>query len=161
MKQRFRQEFVACHDGQPRFRRPILAIVGGTRLGKSMLAAHTLKRVANKLGLKDFLEVTVEDSENMDLADFDRRVHAGVLLDGVGDAMFLKRKPGSPARSPKDRKRGEICHERFFLFLFFLWTGSCCNFRFVGPELGRAPHRPLAVQSSECPTATPRRASLH
>ncbi|CAE7213717.1 unnamed protein product, partial [Symbiodinium microadriaticum] len=50
------EEFVACHDGQPRFRRPILAIVGGTRLGKSMLAARTLKRVANKLGLADFLE---------------------------------------------------------------------------------------------------------
>ena len=61
---------MACHDGQPRFRSPILAIVGGTRLGKSMLAAHTLKRVANKLGLADFLEVTVEDSENMDLCRF-------------------------------------------------------------------------------------------
>ena len=32
------QEFIACHDGAARFRRPILAIVGGTRLGKSMLA---------------------------------------------------------------------------------------------------------------------------
>ena len=92
---------MACHDGQPRFRRPILAIVGGTRLGKSMLAAHTLKRVANKLGLKDFLEVTVEDSENMDLADFDRRVHAGVLLDGVGDAMFLKRNREALQGRPK------------------------------------------------------------
>ncbi|OLQ04307.1 hypothetical protein AK812_SmicGene12594 [Symbiodinium microadriaticum] len=94
------KEFVACHDGQPRFRRPILAIVG-TRLGKSMLAAHTLKRVANKLGLADFLEVTVEDSENMDLADFDRRVHAGVLLDGVGDAMFLKRNREALQGRPK------------------------------------------------------------
>ncbi|OLP89005.1 hypothetical protein AK812_SmicGene29587 [Symbiodinium microadriaticum] len=95
------EEFVACHDGQPRFRRPVLAIVGGTRLGKSMLAAHTLKRVANKLGLADFLEVTVEDSENMDLADFDRRVHAGVLLDGVGDAMFLKRNREALQGRPK------------------------------------------------------------
>ena len=50
------QEFVACHDGRPRFRRPILAIVGGTRLGKSMLAADTLRRVARGLGLKDYLE---------------------------------------------------------------------------------------------------------
>ena len=66
-----------------------------------MLAAHTLKRVANKLGLADFLEVTVEDSENMDLADFDRRVHAGVLLDGVGDAMFLKRNREALQGRPK------------------------------------------------------------
>ena len=34
--------------------------------------------------------MTIEDSENMGLADFDCRVHAGVLLDGSGDAM-LKR----------------------------------------------------------------------
>ena len=27
----------------------------------------------------------------MDLAEFDRRIHAGVILDGVGDALFLKR----------------------------------------------------------------------
>ena len=66
-----------------------------------MLAAHTLKRVANKLGLKDFPEVTVEDSENMDLADFDRRVHAGVLLDGIGDAMFLKRNREALQGRPK------------------------------------------------------------
>ena len=87
----------ACHDGQPRFCRPILAIAGGTRLGKSMLAAHALTRAAKKLSLDDFLEVTVEDSEQMDLADFDRRVHAGVLLDGVGDALFLFMKPSKAA----------------------------------------------------------------
>lgn len=85
------QEFVACHDGSSRFRRPILAIVGGTRLGKSMLAAHTLQRIAQQLGLPEYLEVTVEESEQMDLAEFDRRIHAGVILDGVGDALFLKR----------------------------------------------------------------------
>ncbi|CAE7333538.1 unnamed protein product [Symbiodinium necroappetens] len=56
------EEFVACHDGSSRFRRPILAIVG-----KSL------------------------ESEQMDLAEFDRRIHAGVILDGVGDALFLKR----------------------------------------------------------------------
>ena len=64
-----------------------------------MLAAHTLKRVANKLGLKDFLEVTVEDSENMDLADFDRRVHAGVLLDGISEALQGRPKIVKGARS--------------------------------------------------------------
>ena len=95
----------------------------------------------------------------MDLADFDRRVHAGVLLDGVGDAMFLKRNREGLQGRPKIVRRD--LPRTFFPILFFLWTGSCRNFRFVGPELGRTPHRPLAVQSSECPTATPRRASLH
>ncbi|CAE7268044.1 dcsD [Symbiodinium sp. CCMP2456] len=85
------QEFVACHDGSSRFRRPILAIVGGTRLGKSMLAAHTLQHTAQQLGLPEYLEVAFEESEQMDLAEFDRRIHAGVILDGVGDALFLKR----------------------------------------------------------------------
>ena len=71
-------------------RRPILAIIGGTNLGKSLLARHVLLRVAGRLGLKDFLEVTVEMMETFDLADFDLRVHGGVLLDGVGDALTLK-----------------------------------------------------------------------
>ncbi len=66
-----------------------------------MLAAHTLQRVACRLGLADFLEITVEDSEQMDLADFDRRAHAGVLLDGVGDALFLKRHRESLQGRPK------------------------------------------------------------
>ena len=69
----------------------MLALVGGTRLGKSILAAQILRQVGENLGLPDFLEVTVEDSEQMDMADFDRDLHAGVLLDGIGDALFLKR----------------------------------------------------------------------
>ena len=78
------------------FRRPILAIVGGTNLGKSMLAANILHRVAAILELPvykagpSFLEVTVEDNEHLDLSDFDCRFHGGVLLDGVGDAHILK-----------------------------------------------------------------------
>ena len=65
-----------------------LSIVGGRRLGQSMLAADVCRRVAAKIGLADFLEITVEDSEQIDLADFDRSIHAGVVLDGVGDALF-------------------------------------------------------------------------
>ena len=56
-----------------------------------MLAVDILKRIAGCLNLPSFLEITVEDSEQMDLADFDRGQHAGVILDGVGDAYFLKR----------------------------------------------------------------------
>ena len=95
------EEFIACHDGRPCFRRPILAIVGGTRLGKSMLAVDILRRIAENLRLPDFLEITVEDSEQMDLADFDRSRHAGVILDGVGDAFFLKRNRETLQGRPK------------------------------------------------------------
>ena len=78
-------------------RRPIFAIIGGTNLGKSMLAAHILQRVATILELPArenepaFLEVTVEDSEHLDMADLDVRYHGGVLLDGVGDTLILKK----------------------------------------------------------------------
>ena len=33
--------------------------------------------------------MTAEASEQMDLAEFDRREHAGVILDGLSDADFL------------------------------------------------------------------------
>ena len=59
-------------------------------MGKSLLARDVLLRIAHRLGLEDFLEVTVEMAETLDLADFDLRVHGGVLLDGVGDAFTLK-----------------------------------------------------------------------
>ena len=36
------------------------------------------------------MEVTVEGNEHLDLTGFDHRVHSGVLLDGVGDAFFLR-----------------------------------------------------------------------
>ena len=73
------------------FRRPILVIVGGTNLGKSMLAADVLMQVAGKLGLNDYVEVTVEDSDVLDLADYDMRRDVGVLLGGVGDTKMLKK----------------------------------------------------------------------
>ena len=41
--------------------------MGGTRLGKSVLTVGTLKRVGKLLGVAGFLEVTVEDSDQMDL----------------------------------------------------------------------------------------------
>lgn len=71
------------------WRRPIYVIVGGTGTGKSILAATILREVGAKLGLKDFLEITVEGDAAMDLSDFDLDAHSGVLLDGVADVMFL------------------------------------------------------------------------
>ena len=70
-------------------RRPVLVIAGETNLGKSMLGAHVLQRVADNLGVPSFLEVTVEGDNNLDLSEFDVATHAGVLLDGVGDALML------------------------------------------------------------------------
>ena len=72
-------------------RRPILAIVGGTNLGTSLLAADVLRRVGLVLGIHGLLEITVEMKEHLDLTDFDVRSDCGVLLDGVGDAFILKK----------------------------------------------------------------------
>ena len=71
------------------WRRPVLAIVGATGTGKSLLGGHILEMVAKLLDLPGFLEVTVQNNGNMDLSEFDVEQHAGVLLDGVGDVTFL------------------------------------------------------------------------
>ena len=109
------QEFVELFSGQPRFRRPMLAIIGGTNLGKSMLAAHVLRKVAQALALpavqdqntEPFLEITVGDSTQLDFGDFDVCTHSGVLLDGVGDVLFLKRNREVLQGRPKVCKGGK------------------------------------------------------
>jgi len=85
--------FVALFDpSEHLWRRPIFLILGGTGLGKSMLAATLLEDVGERLGLEkpSFVEVTVEGDGHLDLSDFDPLVHCGVLLDGVGDVLTLK-----------------------------------------------------------------------
>ncbi len=104
--------FVDSFQGA-RPRRPLLAIVGGTNLGKSLLATDVLNRVGAVLGLADFLEVTVEDDGFLDLTDFDVRRHAGVLLDGVGDALVLKRSREVLQGRPKVCKSGRSPTMRF------------------------------------------------
>ncbi len=54
-----------------------------------MLAVDVLQRVARVLGLDSYLEVTVENDGHLDLSAFNIETHAGVLLDGVGDALML------------------------------------------------------------------------
>ena len=82
-------------------------IVGGTNLGKSLLAAHILQQIGKIVqvqkeeGRLGYLEVMLEDNEVLDLANFDRRFHAGVILDGVGDALILKRNRESLQDRPK------------------------------------------------------------
>ena len=73
------------------FRRPIFAIIGPTGTGKSLLASEILRRIAEILEISSWLEVTVEDSDVLDLVDFNRAEHSGVNFDGLGDAMILKR----------------------------------------------------------------------
>ena len=84
------EEFIESFKHASLLRRPILAIVGGTNLGKSILAADVLKRVGKCLNVPSFLEVIVEGDSFLDLTDFDVRCHAGVLLDGVGNVEILK-----------------------------------------------------------------------
>ena len=50
-----------------------------------------LKRIGKILGLSGFLEITVDMNDNLDFSDVDIRSHSGVLLDGVGDALILKK----------------------------------------------------------------------
>jgi hypothetical protein len=88
------------------WRRPILLILGGTNLGKSMLGGNILERIAGKLSLVkgSYLEVTVETDGHLDLADFDLDAHGGVLLDGLGDIATLKANRESLQGRPKITK---------------------------------------------------------
>ena len=70
-------------------RRPILLIIGGTNSGKSLLAKEVLRRVGEKLQLPGFVEITVEGADFLDLSTFVVNQHAGILLDGVGDALLF------------------------------------------------------------------------
>ena len=128
---------MACHDGRPRFRRPVLAIVGGTRLGKSMLAAHILQRIGGQLGLPGYLEVTVEESEQMDLAEFDRRVHAGVILDGVADALFLKRHREALQGRPKAVKGAKSATNVYSYAYSFSGRAVVATFDLSAQNLGQ------------------------
>ena len=82
--------FLQGHTAEARHRRPILAIIGGTGTGKSLLAASVLQKLAEHHGLSGFLEVTVEDDGHFDMSDLRVDKDAGVLLDGVGDVEALR-----------------------------------------------------------------------
>lgn len=83
--ERFVASFTRCAR-----RRPILVILGATGTGKSELARYILQvLVGAVLGLQEYLGITVEADAALDLEDFDEARHAGVLLDGVGDAELL------------------------------------------------------------------------
>ena len=74
-----------------RRRRPVILILGATGLGKSLMAGQILEKIGQALGLSEYLEITVEDDGHIDFSELDPDKHAGVLLDGLGDLLLLKR----------------------------------------------------------------------
>ena len=95
-------DFVGLFD-RSAWRRPLLLILGATNLGKSLLAGHVLERVAKVLGLSPpaYLEVTVEGDGHLDCSGLDVAKHGGLLLDGVGDVLLLKKNRESLQGRPK------------------------------------------------------------
>ena len=98
--------FEAHFDATPRHRRPVLAILGETQSGKSQLGCAILERLASRMGLQSYVEVTVEGDTDLDLSDFRVDQHSGVLLDGVGDALVLKKNREVLQGRPKLMKGG-------------------------------------------------------
>ena len=97
------------------WRRPILLIVGATNLGKSLLAGEVLRQVGEVLQMPDpsFAEVTVEGDAQIDFSDFDVEKHAGVLLDGISDAMCLKKARETLQGRPKVVKGAKSATMKF------------------------------------------------
>ena len=85
-----------------------MLIVGATNLGKSMVAASVLERVGTVLGIAPpiFPELTVKDHDHLDFSGLNVTKHGGVLLDGVGDAMVLKKHREALQGRPKVLKGG-------------------------------------------------------
>ena len=105
--------FVQVQLGEARDRRTILAIIGGTGTGKSMLAGSVLEKLATSRGLPGFLEVTVEDDGHFDMSDFRVDKHSGVLLDGLGDVEALRRARETLQGRPKPIKGGRSATMKF------------------------------------------------
>ena len=96
--------FMNYFAAAPRWRRPMLAIVAPTNFGKSLLGADVLMRLAELLVLPGYLEVTVQGDGLVDLSAYDLNMHAGILLDGVGDALFLHHNRETLQGRPKVEK---------------------------------------------------------
>ena len=76
---------------QSRRRHPVLLLLGATGLGKSLMAGQIVEKIGQAFGLSEYLEITVEDDGHIDFSELDPDKHAGVLLDGLGDLLLLKR----------------------------------------------------------------------
>ena len=72
-----------------------------------------LRRVGLALGLRQFVEVTVEDDGHLDISDFQASRDAGILLDGVGDAQTLVDSREVLQGRPKECKGGRAATMKF------------------------------------------------
>ena len=91
---------------QAMHRRPVILILGATGLGKSLMAGQILEKIGQALGLSEYLEITVEDDGHIDFSELEPDKHAGVLLDGLGDLLLLKRNRETLQGRPKVLKGG-------------------------------------------------------
>lgn len=112
-------EFVGCFAGPGRWRRPWLVLVAPTGMGKSMLGQDVLSRIGGVLGVPGYLEITVEGGEHLDLGEYSHEKHAGILLDGVGDVLFLQRHREVLQGRPK-RDRGGKSSTMMYAYPFTL-----------------------------------------
>ena len=76
-------------------------------MGKPMLAEAVMSRLASLLGMPSWLEVTVEEDGALDMSDFQFQTQAGVILDGIGEALTLKRHRETLQGRPKKCKGGK------------------------------------------------------
>ena len=111
-------------------RRPILVLIGGTNLRKSLLAADVLRRVGDILGIHDFVEITVEDDGHLDFSGFDVARHAGVILDGIGDAQVLVDNRESLQGRPKVSFGGKSSTMMYSYPIHLVPAGRRGDFRF-------------------------------
>lgn len=72
-----------------------------------MLAFDVVRLVGEILGVLGVLEVTVEGISELDMSELDNRKHAGVILDGVGDALMLKQNREALQGRPKECRGGK------------------------------------------------------
>ena len=131
------------------WRRCLLAIVAATNFGKSALGRYVLSLVAQKLGVATYLEVTVEEDAALDVSALRIEEHAGILLDGVADNLFLKPHRETLQGQPKVCWGGK---SNTMMYAYPFHTGAPCSgrdIRSVRAELAPAPQRPLAVGPEE------------
>ena len=72
-----------------------------------MLGEDILIRIGKVLGVPGFMEITIEADEHLDLGEYSHTKHAGILLDGVGDVLFLKHHREVLQGRPKRAKGGK------------------------------------------------------
>ena len=74
--------------------------------------AHCLQDGKSQILRATFVEVTVEDDGHLDFSSLDVTKHCGLLLDGVGDVLLLKRNRETLQGRPKELRgcRSQTMH---------------------------------------------------